>query len=80
MLRLFRKSSKTENPNSFAAGAHIEVWVQAEGFWAFGLYQRPVPVDNRHLVAVYVDGDWYPLAVYADEIIPSTWGWHDEQQ
>lgn len=72
MLRLFtRKSSKTE----FAAGAHIEVWVQAEGVWAYGLYQRPVDNARRHLVAVYVDGDWYPVAVYADEIIPSTWGW-----
>jgi hypothetical protein len=78
MLRLFRKSSKkTENP-SFAAGTHIEVWVQAEGVWAFGLYQRPVDNARRHLVAVYVDGDWYPLVVPSQEIIPSTWRWAHE--
>jgi hypothetical protein len=75
MLRLFRKSSKTENPNSFAAGAHIEVWVQGEGVWAYGLYQRPVPVGDRHLVHVYVDEGWHPLVVPSQEIIPSTWRW-----
>jgi hypothetical protein len=49
------------------------VWVQAEGFWAFGLYQRPV--GDRHLVHVYVDEGWHPLVVPSQEIIPSTWRW-----
>jgi hypothetical protein len=72
MLRLFRKSSKK---TEIAAGTHIEVWLNAEGVWAYGLYQRPVPVEGRHLVHVYVDGDWYPVCVDVDEIIPSTWEW-----
>lgn len=78
MLRLFRKSSKespkaeSSNP-SFVPGAHIEVWVQAEGVWAYGLYQRPV--GDRHLVYFWDGEGWQPLAVPSQEIIPSTWDW-----
>jgi hypothetical protein len=73
MLRLFTRKSKTEN--HLVAGAHIEVWVQAESVWVYGLYQRPVPVEGRHLVHVYVDGDWYPVAVCTEDLDLSTWGW-----
>lgn len=57
------------------AGQHIFVFLNASQGWHYAIYQGGLS-SGRHLVTVYVDGDWYPVAVYSEELFLE---WHHEQ-
>lgn len=72
---MFRIRRRNRSNNGIAAqpGQHIFVFLNASLGWHYAIYQGGLS-SGRHLVAVYVDGDWYPVAVYVDEL--SFLEWH----
>jgi NAD(P)H-flavin reductase len=60
--------------NAAQPGQHIFVWLNASESWHYAIYDAPLS-EGRHLVHVYVDGDWYPVAVCTEDLDLSTWGW-----
>jgi hypothetical protein len=50
------------------------VWLNASESWHYAIYDAPLS-EGRHLVYVYVDEGWHPLAVPSQEIFLEFWGW-----